>query len=102
MMLSLPSALAAAISASIPPQSVTDVAVFALQLEDVVVVPPQAATMTNATTARPSRRIRLLNFMFLPLTELPHQADGQYAEEILLPTCLRCKDGEWRTGAFWL
>src|SRR5487761_811561 len=67
MMLSLPSALAAATSASIPPQSVSDVAVAALHQPEALDVPPHAATITNATTARPSRRVRLLHFMFLPL-----------------------------------
>src|ERR1700686_4958513 len=68
MMLSLPSFLAAETSASRPPQSVTDVAVLGLHVAvPLLVVPPHAPTTTNATTARPSRRVRLLHFMFLPL-----------------------------------
>src|ERR1700694_2640539 len=92
MMLSLPSFLAAATSASRPPQSVTDVAVLGLHVAvPLLVVPPHAPTTTNASTARPSRRgrllvwpphartpttattarqsrrVRLLHFMFLPL-----------------------------------
>src|ERR1700687_4935486 len=67
MTLSAPSALAAAYRLSMPPQSATDVAVFALQEAGADEVPPQAATNTNAMAARPSWRTGLLNFILLPL-----------------------------------
>src|ERR1700737_2282244 len=65
MTLSAPSALAAAYRLSIPPQSATDVAVFALHEVGDEDVPPHAATNTNATAAMPSWRIGLINFMLL-------------------------------------
>src|SRR5437762_12774054 len=67
MTFSLPSALAAATSASMPPQSDAEAAVFALSAEQAPEVPPpllpQAATTTIATTARPRPRIELPNFI---------------------------------------
>src|SRR6202051_48018 len=99
MTFSLPSALAAATSASIPPQSDADVAVLAV-LQLAVPPPvelPQAATSKNATTARPSWRTGLLHFMLPSPFETrpgrPRPGD-RYAGEILLPTRPRCKDEE--------
>src|SRR3954467_13676325 len=67
MTFSLPSALAAATRASMPPQSDAEAAVFALSAEQGPEVPPpllpQAATTTRATTARPRPRIELPNFI---------------------------------------
>src|SRR6266513_4884652 len=67
MTFSLPSALAAATSASMPPQSDAEAAVFALSAEQAPEVPPpllpQAATTTRATTARPRPRIDLPNYI---------------------------------------
>src|SRR5713101_4841838 len=62
MMFNLPSALAAATSASIPPQADADVAVLAvdsLHVAEVLFdVPPQAATTKTATTDSPRWRVR--------------------------------------------
>src|SRR5690348_2734537 len=64
MTFSLPSALAAVTSASMPPQAEAEVAVLALvQLAVPVDVLPQAVATTKATTARPRWRVRLANFM---------------------------------------
>src|SRR6202171_2689936 len=91
MMLSLPSFLAADTSASRPPQSVTDVAVLGLHVAvPLLVVPPHAPTTTNATTARPSRRVRLLHFMFLPLYRTPPtgQATNRRGKYCSGPACV--------------
>src|ERR1700674_2947894 len=80
MTFSLPSALAAATRASRPPQSVADVAVFAVdslqEAEPPPVELPQAATSKNATTASPSWRTGLLHFM-LPSPLRPGLAPGE-------------------------
>src|ERR1700682_4573971 len=104
MTLSLPSAFAAATRASMPPQSASEVAVAALQLEADGVVPPQAATVTKATIKTPRwRNGLLLNFM-LPSPCRQNQAAApsppagspgdRYAGEILLSARRCCKDGD--------
>src|SRR5205814_4267482 len=78
MMFNFPSALAAATRASMPPQAVADVAVLAvdsLHEADVLLdVPPHAATMKVATTARPRRREKLPKF--IPFDSLPESEPG--------------------------
>src|ERR1700716_3574397 len=112
MMLSLPSAPAAASRPLRPPQSDTDVAVLAVQPAVVAVEPPHAATVTKATAITPRwRNGLLLNFM-LPSpcrqTETgapshpasrgaprgPGSPGDQYAGEILLSARRCCKDGD--------
>ena len=67
MTLSLPSALAAATNASMPPHAVAELAVLAVDsLQDadpLLGELPHAATTRNATAARPRRRVKLPNFM---------------------------------------
>src|SRR5450759_1522993 len=91
MTLSCPSALAAATRASMPPQAEAESAVLAVdslqEADPPPDEPPQAATSTNAITARPSWRTGLLHFMLFPLVDTT-RAPGRhrYAREILLPT----------------
>src|SRR5256714_3940464 len=78
MMFSLPSALAAATRASMPPQAVADIAVLAVDsLHDAEVLfdeLPHAATMKVATTARPRRREKLPKF--IRFDSLPESEPG--------------------------
>src|SRR5437879_3160686 len=77
MTLSLPSALAAVTSASMPPQSAADFADLALQELVPPLVPPHAATTTRATTTRASRPNEVRNFMLpSPLNRCDGLAPG--------------------------
>src|SRR5579864_4732199 len=82
MMFRRPSDFAAAIRPSMPPQAVTDVAVFAVDslhdAEPLLFELPHAATTKTATTARARWRQRLPNFMLrLPLQERPVTGQNQ-------------------------
>src|SRR5438093_12887112 len=78
MTLSSPSFLAAATNESMPPQSLADVAVLALQLAvPPPDVPPQAARTTSAATAVPRWRVKLPNLILsLPLYERAGRPTG--------------------------
>src|SRR5206468_12478631 len=78
MTLSSPSFLAAATNESMPPQSLADVAVLALQLAvPPPDVPPQAARTMSAATAVPRWRVKLPHLILsLPLQERAGRPTG--------------------------
>src|SRR5690348_12821381 len=97
MTLSLPSAFAAAISASMPPQAEADAAVFALPELHAPVPPPpllpHAATTNMATTARPRPRIELRTFILRSPPEKPGRGRGNQLNRAIMATAgRRCKD----------
>src|SRR2546428_12361778 len=66
MIFSLPSFLAAATSASIPPISAADLALAALVVVELLLVPPQAVKRIRAPATMPRRRRPGSQLIYLP------------------------------------
>src|SRR5690348_9594606 len=96
MTFSLPSALAAATNASIPPQAEADVAVLTVDsLQEAVPPPgdaPQAATKSHATAATPRWRVKLATFILSSPPNRPRLLPNQIGRPIMAAARRCCKD----------